>query len=202
MPFVVQDTQMPAMINAAPMTDAEFAAFCAEHPDLKFETTAEGQILIMPPAFSLTGLRNAKICRQLDAWAESDGSGLALDSSAGFVLPNGARRSPDASWVLKSRVRELTPTARRGFWHLCPDFVIELRSETDRLKALRAKMREYLEQGAQLGWLIDPDSRTVEIHRAGSAEPELRANADSVEGEGPVAGFRLELARVWDPLAD
>ena len=128
-----------------------------------------------------------------------DGRGFASDSSSGFVLPNGARRSPDAAWTLKTRIASLDPAIREKFWHICPDFVIELRSSTDRHRALRDKMHEYLANGAQLGWLIDPDRRSVEVYRPGG-EVETRTDIDSIAGEGPVAGFVLDLSFVWSPL--
>ena len=142
MAFMIDDAHLPAILTAHPMSDEEFAAFCGEHPDLFFEMTAEGEIIVMPPTYSLTGLRNSRIGRQLDLWAEVDARGFALDSSTSFLLPNGARRSPDAAWVLKSRVAELDQASRDRYWHLSPDFVIELKSATDRRKTLHAKMRE------------------------------------------------------------
>jgi Uma2 family endonuclease len=199
MAFVIDDAFLPATLTAPPMTDDEFAAFCAEHPDLFFEMTAEGELVVMPPTYSVTGARNSRIGRQLDIWAERDGRGIATDSSTGFVLPNGARRSPDAAWTLKSRIAQLDPASRSKFWHLCPDFVIELKSSTDRPRKVRDKMREYLANGAQLGWLIDPDNRSVTTYRP-DAEPETRTDILSIPGEGPVAGFVLDLALVWNPL--
>ena len=199
MSFVIHDGQLPASFTAEPMTDEEFAAFCAEHPDLEFEMTAEGEIIIMAPAYSLTAVRNARICRHLDAWSEKDGRGIACDSSGGFVLPDGSRRSPDASWTLKSRVREVASNDGKGYWHLCPDFVLELHSETDRLKPLQKKMLEYASNGAELGWLIDPQRRTIEVYRPGQ-EVEVRAGIDTIEGEGLTAGFVLDLSAVWNPL--
>ena len=181
------------------MTDEEFAELCSEHPDLLFEMTAEGEIIVMAPNFTLTGFRNSKIDRQLAAWAEQDRRGIVGDSSAGYVLPNGARRSPDASWVAKDRIRQMDNKSLQGFWHLCPAFVIEQKSESDRLRTLRNKMQEYIENGAELGWLIDPEKRSVEIYRP-NAEPQLLIAIDSVQGEGPVAGFVLNLLPVWDPL--
>ncbi len=199
MAFVIDDAFLPATLTAPPMTDEEFAAFCAEHPDLSFEMTAEGEIIVMPPTYSLTGARNAEISGQLRTWARSDGRGIACDSSTGFVLPNGARRSPDASWTLKSRIEQLDPASRERYWHLCPDFVIELQSTTDRPRILKDKMREWSANGAQLGWLIDPAQRSVAIYRTGGAV-EVHANLDSITGEGPVAGFVLDLSFVWNPL--
>jgi Uma2 family endonuclease len=198
MAFLIDEAYLPAILTVGPMTDEAFASFCEDHPDLSFEMTAEGELLVMPPAYSLTGIRNSKIGRQLEAWAETDGRGMVGDSSTGFVLPNGARRSPDASWTLSVRVQALDQASRERYWHLAPDFVIELRS--DRLRVLREKMAEWLANGAQLGWLIDPERRAVEVYRPG-LEPRILENVDSIEADEPIAGFTLDLARVWDPLA-
>jgi len=168
-------------------------AFCQEHPDLNFEMTAEGELIVMAPTNPLTGSLNLRIGRYLDTWTEIDGRGIGYDSSTGFVLPNGARRSPDLSWVFESRV----PLGNKGFLHLCPDFVIELKSSSDRLPKLKAKMREYMANGAQLGWLINPEKRTVIIYRP-NVEPETRIGIDSIEGEGPVEGFKLDLRSIWE----
>ncbi len=180
------------------MTDEEFAAFCAEHPDLSIEMTADGEIIIMAPTHSLTSVRSIKIARQLDEWTQRDGRGMACDSSGGIVLPNGARRSPDASWTLSSRFEQLDPASRDGFWHLCPDFVIELQSGSDRPRMLREKMREYMANGAELGWLIDPQKRSVAIYRPGG-EVETRTDINSLAGEGAVTGFVLDLTFIWNP---
>jgi Uma2 family endonuclease len=201
MPFLIDDAFLPATLTAGPMTDEEFAALCAEHPDLRFEMSAEGELIVMDPTHSDTGASNFEIAGELRNWAKKDRRGIGCDSSTGFVLPNGARRSPDASWTLKSRVEQLGAAKRKAFWHLCPDFVIEVKSDTDRLKTVQKKMREYLEQGAQLGWLINPDDKTVEIYRP-NGEVEKRSGIDKLEGEGPVAGFVLDLTCVWDPFAD
>ncbi len=125
------------------MTDEEFAAFWAKHSELSFEMTASGELIVMPPAHTETGIRNIEIGMQLQIWTRSDGRGRAAEWSTGYVLPNGARRSPDASWVLKERMRGLDESSRKRFYRLCPDFVIELRSESDRLPTLRKKMREW-----------------------------------------------------------
>jgi Uma2 family endonuclease len=200
MVLTLDEAFLPATLTAPPMTDEQFAEFCAEHPDLWFETTAEGELIVMPANFPFTGSQNQEIGAQLRNWARIDGRGVAVDSSGGFVLPNGARRSPDASWMPKSELRQLNQqTRRRAYWHFCPAFVIELRSHSDRLRTLRAKMREYIENGAQLGWMIDPETETVEVYRPGR-EPELLADLESLAGEGPVDGFVLDLRTVWDPL--
>lgn len=200
MPFTIDEAFLPATLTAPPMTDRQFADFCAEHPDLSFETTAQGEIIVMPPDFSKTGARNLEIAMQLGNWARKDARGIANDSSTGFLLPNGARRSPDASWTPRDEIRRLSAESLEGYWHLCPAFVIELRSHSDRLPVLRAKMEEYLANGARLGWLIDPETRTVEIYRRDRA-PETLTGVDSIAGEGPVEGFVLDLRTVWDPLA-
>ncbi len=181
------------------MTDEQFADFCAEHPDLFFEATAAGEIIVMPPNFSLTGIRNREIVSQLDRWAARDRRGIVADSSTGFVLSNGARRSPDASWIAKDEIRRLPEGSLEGYWHLCPAFVIEVRSHSDKLPVLRAKMQEYIANGARLGWMIDPETRTVEVYRP-DRESELLTNVDSLSGESPVEGFVLELRLVWNPL--
>jgi Uma2 family endonuclease len=201
MAFLVDEAYLPAILTAQPMTDEEFAELCSEHPDLFFEMSAEGELIIMPPPYSLTGIRQGKVFARLNQWAETDGRGIAGEATTAFVLPDGARRAPDAAWTLKSRVRALDPAMIDRYWHLCPDFVIELRSQTDRLRVLREKMREWLANGAQLAWLIDPETRTVEICRP-NREPEVLANPESLAGEGLIDGFVLELRTVWDPLAD
>ncbi len=201
MQFAIDECYLPATVTAAPMTDEEFTAFCSGYPDYFIEMTAEGEIEIMPPNFSLTGWRNQKINTQLDMWASRDHKGAATEASAGFVLPSGARRSPDAAWTKKERLRALSPKSWKGYWHLCPDFVIELRSQSDRLPKLRNKMREWIENGAQLAWLIDPERHVVEVYRP-DREAEILIDPASVAGEGPVDGFVLELKLVWNPLGE
>jgi Uma2 family endonuclease len=199
MVLALDEAFLPATLTAPPMTDSEFAEFCSEHPDLWFEMTAEGELIVMPPAFTKTGFRNRAIIVQRDRWAEQDERGIVGGASEGFVLPNGGRRSPDASWTPRSVIPELSPESLEGYWHVCPAFVIELRSHSDRLRTLRAKMREYIENGAQLGWMIDPETKTVEVYRTG-LEPELLSGLESLAGEGPVNGFVLDLRKIWDPL--
>lgn len=200
MAFLIDETYLPATLTAQPMTDEAFAELCADHPDLFFEMTSEGELIVMPPTYTLTGARNTEILRQLATWAEPDGRGTATGSSDGFVLPNGARRSPDAAWTANDKVQKLSQQSFETFWHLCPDFVIELKSKTDRLRVLREKMLEWIANGAQLGWLIDAETKTVEVYRS-DREPELLTGVDSVKGEGPVEGFTLDLVRVWRPTS-
>ncbi|MGI8741321.1 MAG: Uma2 family endonuclease [Bryobacteraceae bacterium] len=200
MPLVIEESFLPATLTASPMTDEEFAKFCAKYPDYFIEMTAQGELLIMPPSYSLTGAQTGEIGSQLNDWARKHRNGIVTDGISGFVLPSGARRSPDAAWTAKARLEKMDAAAIRSYWHLCPDFVIELRSRTDRLRPLRAKMREWIANGAQLAWLIDPERRAIEIYRP-DREPETSENALRVTGEGQLQGFVLNLALVWDPLS-
>ena len=201
MTFEIDEALLPATLSSPPMNDEQFADFCAEHPDLFFEVTGQGDIVVMPPTYTLTGARNFEIAYQLGLWAKQHGRGIGTASSAGFVLPNGARRSPDAAWTAKARVAALDPSSRNRYWHLCPDFVIELQSTTDRVSLVREKMQEWVATGARLAWLIDPEEKSVKIYRA-DGKVEVRQGIDAIEGEGPVAGFVLDLTRVWNPLAE
>ena len=200
MAFLIDTEYLPATLTAHPMSDDEFAEFCSEHPDLSFEMSAEGEIIVMAPTYSITGARNHHIDGSLFVWSRSDRRGIGTDSSPLFVLPNGARRSPDASWTLKSRIQQMDATTRQKFLHLCPDFVIELKSASDRQQTSHRKMKEYLANGAQLGWLIDPEAQAVSIYRPDRPVEKL-TRIESITGEGPVAGFVLDLRAVWDPLA-
>jgi Uma2 family endonuclease len=199
MAFLINEAFLPATLTAHPMTDEEFAEFCAEHPDLFFEMTSEAELIVMPPTCTSTGARNLKILGQLNAWAERDARGTAAGSSDGFVLPNGARRSPDAAWTSKEKIHQLSQESFETYWHLCPEFVVELKSKTDRKRVLREKMVEWIANGAQIAWLIDPETTSVEVYRPDRA-PELVTGVDCVKGEGPVEGFVLDLLPVWDPL--
>ncbi len=156
-----------------------FNELVAANPDLRIERTADGEVIVMAPAHSRTAHLNARLTQHLLNWADRDGKGQGFDSSNGYNLPNGANRGPDASWVLNSRLDALTPEQRDGFLPLCPDFVIELRSKSDRLSTVKAKMREYIENGVKLGWLIDPLKRSVLIYRPG-VEPEHLSAPEAV----------------------
>lgn len=201
MQLVVEDFESMAPVilspQRGPMTDDEFVAFCENYPDCLIECTADGEVLIMPPTKPRTGKRNGRLVMRLGIWAEQDKRGEFADSSSGFRLPNGARRSPDASWTRNDRVAALPPELRDGFYGICPDFVIELRSDSDRITKLKNKMQEYMNNGAQLGWLIDPFEHQVWIYRPNQT-PECLDHPASVTGEGPVAGFTLDLAGIID----
>jgi Uma2 family endonuclease len=183
---------------AIEMTGEEFFEFCQLNRDLRIERTAEGDLIIMPPAVATTGARNAEITSQLQLWAKRDRSGVAFDSSTGFTLPNGATRSPDAAWVKRTRRGRLTPEQKEKFLPLCPDFVIELRSPSDPLKLVQSKMREYIANGARLGWLIDPLERRVFVYRPRAAVKRL--DHPALLSAAPVLpGFVLALRPVWEP---
>ena len=180
------------------LTRERYHAFCLANPDLRIELTASGEIIVMPPAHSRTGEQNAEITYQLTHWARYDGTGIAFDSSTGFDLPNGSNRAPDAAWVPKRRIAGLSEEEREGYLPLCPDFVIELRSRSDSLRSLKDKMQEYIDNGARLGWLIDPLTNQVFIFRPGQP-PERGNRPETLSGEEVLPGFTLELARIWNP---
>ena len=182
--------------RALGLTDEQFFLLCQANRDLRLEMTSEGEIVIMPPTGTDTGRRNAKLTQRLCNWAEVDGTGECFDSSTVFTLPNGAKRSPDASWVRRERYEALTTEEREVFAPLCPDFVAELRSKTDRLAALKEKLAEYVANGAQLGWLIDPPERKVYVYRPG-AEVEALDAPETVAGDPVLPGFTLELREIW-----
>jgi Uma2 family endonuclease len=184
---------LPAL---AQMTTAQFYEFCQANRDLRIERTATGEVIVMPPAFSDTGNRNVKISQQVANWADQDGTGESFDSSAGFTLPNGATRSPDASWIQLDRWNALTPDQKASFAPICPDFVIELRSTSDTLKGLQAKLQEYIDNGARLGFLIDRKNRTVHLYRPGQP-PEILENPEVVIGDPELPGFALQMAKIW-----
>ncbi len=178
------------------LNDDQFYELCRLNRNLRIERAAGGGMSIMPPAGGETSRRNAEIARQLGNWARRTRTGACFDSSCGFVLPNGAVRSPDASWVPHERLDALTDEQRSRFLPLCPDFVVELRSPTDDLAALHDKMREYVDNGAKLGWLIDPGGREVFIYRPGVAVECLR-EPPVVSAEPLLAGFRLTCDEMW-----
>ena len=179
------------------LNDEQFEELCRLNRDLRIEMTAEGDLIIMPPTFGRTGNRNAKLTQQVGNWTDEDGMGIAFDSSTLFVLPNGARRSPDVSWVSRTHLAQLTDEEKEKFLPLCPDFVLELRSSSDSLAELQAKMREYIENGAQLGWLIDPQQKRVYVYREGGAVEQLD-DVESVAGDPVLQGFVLNLRQIWE----
>ncbi|MBY0505918.1 MAG: Uma2 family endonuclease [Bryobacteraceae bacterium] len=171
------------------MTDARFAELCQEYDAYRLEHTAEGELLILPLEDPETDAQNMMIVVQLSKWNVESGRGVVNGPSGGFLLPNGARRAPDAAWTSRQRFGR-----RPGV----PEFVIELLSPSDRLNQAEAKMLEWLSNGVELGWLIDPGARTVRIYRPNVPQPEIHRGVASIDGEAPVVGFTLDLSAIWE----
>jgi Uma2 family endonuclease len=186
------------LINLDPvfkLTDEIFYELCRTNPEVKFERTAKGELIVMAPTGGETGNRNMKLSARLENWTEENGTGIAFDSSTMFQLPLGAYRSPDAAWILLERWEALSPEDRSAFPPLCPDFVVELRPASDSLRSVQDKMQEYLDNGVRLGWLIDPKGQQVEIYRQGQAKEVLQAPT-RLSGEDVLPGFVLDLSRI------
>ena len=183
-------------LSSVNMTDEQFYDLCQDNRDLRFERNAKGDLIIMPPTGGETGNRNAGLTAQLWNWNQQNKIGVVFDSSAGFKLPNGADRSPDAAWIPLEKWQNLTEKERQRFVPLCPDFVVELRSKTDSLKSLQDKMKEYIENGTRLGWLINPQDKQVEIYRQGK-EVEILDYPQTLSGEDVLLGFVLDLQFIW-----
>ncbi|SKB11831.1 conserved hypothetical protein [Planktothrix sp. PCC 11201] len=191
----------PLAVNISPalilsITHEDFLQLAQINRDLQLERTAQGELIVMPPTGSETGNRNLDIAGQLWLWNRQNQLGIAFDSSTGFHLPNGADRSPDVSWIRQERWDLLTQEEREIFAPICPDFVLELRSKNDSIEKLQAKMIEYIENGASLGWLIDRKNKTVEIYRQ-NQDVELLNHPLSLSGEDILPGFMLDLTEVW-----
>ncbi|HRJ45160.1 MAG TPA: Uma2 family endonuclease [Caldilineaceae bacterium] len=183
-------------LRSLTISDQKFWQLCVANPELRLERTAEGEVIIMPPASSDTGARNSEVTGQLWLWNRKTGLGKVFDSSAGFILPNGAIRSPDSAWIHKKRWDALTRQEQSRFALICPDFVVELRSHSDRLADIQDKMTEYLENGARLGWLIDPQAQQVYIYQPGHAL-EVLDDPETVSGDPVLPGFVLELDGIF-----
>ena len=178
------------------LTPDQLLALSALNDDLRLELTAEGELIVMAPVGGTGSASNARITAQLTVWSMQDGTGIAFDSSGGFDLPNGAKRSPDAAWVALSRWEALTPEQRETYPPLCPDFVIELKAPSDRINEVKRKSQEWLDNGAQLGWLIDPREKRVYVYRPDAPVEELQ-NLETISGEPVLPGFVLDLRKVW-----
>ena len=186
--LMVDESYLPITLYVPSLTDAGFRKFCEQYEEYQLEYTADGDLVIMALTDIQTSVRNAALTASLALWAHETKRGVVTDSSAGFVLPNQARRSADAAWMTRDRLRE-NPT--------CPQFVIELLSPVVRRKMVQEKMLEWIENGAELGWMIDPDHQTVSIYRPGR-DVEVCKDILEIAGEGPVAGFVLDLREIWD----
>ena len=187
----------PELIGATRfVTPEQFERLCRKYRDLRLELTSTGELIVMSGTSPLTGIRNADLTYQLTAWSKKDATGVCFDSSSLFALPNNARRSPDASWVRREKWDRLSKRQKQTFSPMCPDFVVELRSQTDRLPVLFDKMSEYLANGASLGWLIDPFKRRVYVYRP-NEEPVVLDNPDTVSGDPLLPRFELNLTELW-----
>ena len=190
-------------IVVPPRADARkvFSEVVALYDNRKVELTAEGHIIVMPPTGMEGGYASGEVFRQLANWAIRDGTGRAFDSSSGFYITANENRSPDASWVRNERIRQIPKAERKTFAPFCPDFAIEVKSPGNDLAELRLKCRRYVECGAFAAWLIDPETRTVEIYeQPHGVEAIVLQNAASVTGSGPLASFVLELSEIWAGL--
>jgi Uma2 family endonuclease len=184
-------------LKSTRLTDEQFFELCSANRDIRFERSADGELIIMAPTSGGTGNKNAELSAEFVFWNRQTRLGKVFDSSTGFKLPNGADRSPDVSWVSLERWNALTEEQKDSFIPLAPDFAVELRSKTDVLKTVQTKMQEYIENGVRLCWLIDPKRRRVEIYRPGQAV-ELLESPVSLSGEDVLPGFRLDLSPLWD----
>lgn len=191
------NTRLINLPETLTITQDQFQKIAAANRDLRLEKTARNELIIMPPTGCSTGRKNFNLAGQLFVWNERHKLGIAFDSSTAFHLPNGADRSPDVAWIRRERWESLTPEQQDDFAPICPDFVIELRSKTDSIKTLKKKMKEYLANGLQLGWLINPQARQVEIYRA-DREVEVLQNPTYLSGENILLEFVLNLQKVWD----
>jgi len=200
---VLPERALPAKLTLNPelaMSDDEFFDFCVANPDVWFERTEEGEIIIVPPAGAESDHRSLDVASQLTVWAKRDGRGKAFGMTAEFILPTGAALCPDAAWLSNARLSKLSKIQRQKFPPVSPEFVVEVMSRTDRLKTAKEKMQRWIRGGVELAWLIHGDTETVYIYRAGLAEAEERVGISRLAGEGPVAGFKLNLTSIWAGL--
>jgi Uma2 family endonuclease len=180
------------------LTDDQLLELCQINQELWIERTAEGHLVIIPPEGWETSSRSANLVTLLTQWAWQDSTGVTFGSSGGFILPNGAMRAPGAAWVLRSRLAPLTAERKQKFLPLCPDFVVEIRSPSDRLSTVQAKMQEYIDNGARLGRLIDSGSRVVYAYRPNRPVERLE-NPATIAGNPVLPGFVLDLRKIWEP---
>jgi Uma2 family endonuclease len=203
MQTLVPDVDAVVIIRPGDRCDPDllFEQVRSNYPDLRIEQNASGDVLIMPPTGGESSEQNAEIVMQLNLWAKKDGRGRVFESNCLYILPDQSKMSPDASWVSAEKLRQLSGKERRKFLRLTPEFVIELKSDSDQLAELQRKMLDWRRNGVPLGWLINPDDRQVFIYRQTESQPEMLSNPQTVLGEGPVAGFALEMKDIWEGLS-
>ena len=185
----------PILFNFGGLTERQFENLCKNHRDVKFELNKKGDLLITPPTSPEAGWKNSDLTTDVNNWSRKDKTGIVFDSSTMFTLPNGAKRSPDVSWMTKKKYDGLSDDEKQTFSKIVPDFVIELRSPTDNLKPIQNKMAEYVENGVKLGWLIDPNEKKVYVYRA-NGEIEILDNPETVSGEDILKGFELNVREI------
>lgn len=190
LPLVLETTEVH-------LTDEQFYQLCRSNPDLSIERSAKGALIVMPPVGGEGGSYEMDLGGELYLWNKQSAQGKVFSSSTLFKLPNGGDRSPDAAWIELSRWQSLTPEQRRKFPPIAPDFVIELRSPTDDLELLQAKMQEYMDAGVRLGWMLNPQEQQVEIYRQGQPK-EVRQLPTELSGEDVLRGFVLPVSRFQD----
>ncbi|MEJ7847382.1 MAG: Uma2 family endonuclease [Pyrinomonadaceae bacterium] len=183
--------------KAKKLSDDDFFEFCRDNPDVRIEMDKNGDIEIMAPTGAETGIKNFKLIGEFAVWVEKNGTGVGFDSSTGFRLPNGATRSPDLSWMTLEKWNAIPKAKRKKFAPVCPDFVVELRSETDTLASLQSKMEEYIENGASLGWLIDASKRKVYVYRP-NVDVEILDDPKNISGGELLQGFILNVKDIWN----
>lgn len=186
----------PILFDFGGLTDKQFENLCRNNRDMKFELTQKGDLLIMPPTSPEAGWKNSELTTEVTIWSRKDDTGIVFDSSTMFTLPNGAKRSPDVSWMTKEKYNTLSDDEKQTFSKIVPDFVIELCSPTDNLKPIQNKMKEYIENGVKLGWLIDPKEKKVHIYRE-NGEIEILENPKTISGEGVLKNFNLDVGQIW-----
>jgi Uma2 family endonuclease len=192
-PFVVHPTEAMAM------NDDEFFEFCQANADLRIERNAEGDLIIMAPEGGSSSRGGSKLTQIFENWSEHDGTGQVFGPQGGFILPNGAARSPDISWVCNDRLEALTDEQWQKFLPLCPDFVLELRARSDSMRELCMKMQEYISNGARLGWLLDPEQKEVHIYQP-NQEPEILDDPPQLSGDPVLPGFTLLMSKLWSAM--
>jgi Uma2 family endonuclease len=188
----------PSVLRMPELSDDAFFDFCVSNEEHRIERTAEGRIVIMPGTGARTGARNNRLSARLLDWSDAHGKGVAFDSNTMFILPNSAMRAADAAWVSLERIRTVASDQRDKFLPLCPEFVVEITSPSDRIRQVQAKMEEWIANGALLGWILEADKRRVHVYRAGE-KTEVFDNLIEISGSGPVPGFTLNLKKIWDP---
>jgi len=196
---IEQDSAVRLALNVRTvrLTDDQFYRLCCDNPDLRIELTADGELIVMSPANPNTGRKNARITMRLGIWTEQDGTGECFDSNSEFTLPNGAKRAPDGSWIPKKRWNRFTEEEKNRFTEICPDFVIELRSPSDRLRDIQAKMQEYIANGSRLGWLLDPIDNRATIYRPGQPPEEIESPT-IIAGDPILPGFKFDFREILE----